>query len=883
MTDNSKKVRALVLSALMVFSVFAGTVAFAGTAAAATLSSPTANAQDNSGGATTTANFTIDSDASSGETFQTAQIDFSGASDFDGEFVSSSSSYELYVMNSSGGNVTQLSVDTVTVSNGGATVSAKASSSHSFNPPNTTVKLVANNFQNPSSSGNYSFTADLDPQSESSFTDVTGTYSVGQPVDATVLQDGRTYFQGQQLFNNTLASGSVTLELREQVDDNWQFESDVNTQNDGSFTLDTSGLATGQYRVQNSSGNNVTFEIVEQSFSASFQSDSAGNAGDEETTHADFELDSNRGDYDYQISGELDGEALTADEVADIFDGVSGTQVDTDDDDENESIELTDGSTDVTLEANFSDADAGDYSFTASVTDTTAESSDSITVDDIGAGEANLVTGSPEVAQGGVVNITVGLSEAASTGSLVIGDETDSGYQANITFTDENDDGEVTVRFNTYLAGSTGADDSDIVWAAGDDDSVTLQNQSDLTDILDAENDYQLAVSTMGDASSTLDDPDDLGSVYVGPRSTDSAALWTAPASASLDADDDSTTDANDIATSVEDGLVTEDDTIATLDGTTDQMIVQFSATGLDGLFKNISSDNPFVTAHQSGSVNLSVVQENPGANRDPKALNVSNSSDAITFIEGEDTYYLAIDSDAADWEQMEDDDTLDGEDETIASDDEFNATVTVADDRLFGGDADASESVSTMFEYVEGTNELDSTPVEVMATSEQTISGTSSWAPGTEFTLRVRSSGDTEPRFYKTAEEVTIDENGEWSAQLDFSDTSVNDTFSVTSNSISPALDADGSVVSEESTATPTATATATPTATATATATPTATATATATPTATATEAPETDEPTDTATEEPDTTTTTTPGFGVAVALVALLAAALLAGRRE
>jgi len=35
MTENSNKIRALILSALMVFSVFAGTVAFAGTAAAA--------------------------------------------------------------------------------------------------------------------------------------------------------------------------------------------------------------------------------------------------------------------------------------------------------------------------------------------------------------------------------------------------------------------------------------------------------------------------------------------------------------------------------------------------------------------------------------------------------------------------------------------------------------------------------------------------------------------------------------------------------------------------------------------------------------------------------------------------------------------------------
>jgi surface glycoprotein (TIGR04207 family) len=36
MTDTHDKIRALFLSALMVFSVFAGTVAFAGTAAAVT-------------------------------------------------------------------------------------------------------------------------------------------------------------------------------------------------------------------------------------------------------------------------------------------------------------------------------------------------------------------------------------------------------------------------------------------------------------------------------------------------------------------------------------------------------------------------------------------------------------------------------------------------------------------------------------------------------------------------------------------------------------------------------------------------------------------------------------------------------------------------------
>ena len=60
------------------------------------------------------------------------------------------------------------------------------------------------------------------------------------------------------------------------------------------------------------------------------------------------------------------------------------------------------------------------------------------------------------------------------------------------------------------------------------------------------------------------------------------------------------------------------------------------------------------------------------------------------------------------------------------------------------------------------------------------------------------------------------------------------------------------------------------------TATATPTPTATSTSTPTATPT-------PTVTSTTEPTTTSTTQPGFGVLVAVVALLGSAVLARRRS
>ena len=173
---------------------------------------------------------------------------------------------------------------------------------------------------------------------------------------------------------------------------------------------------------------------------------------------------------------------------------------------------------------------------------------------------------------------------------------------------------------------------------------------------------------------------------------------------------------------------------------------------------------------------------------------------------------------------------------------------------------------------------ELDADPVEVGAASNQTITGSTNYAPGTELTVRVRSSSDVSPGVFNT-DTVTVQPDGTFSAQFDFSEQSAGDTFSVTVRKDSTQLiSADGEVV--ESTTTPAPTEGDGTPSEDTETATPTETTTATPEPADDDTATP------DEGTEQPsdgDTTTTTTPGFGVAVALVALLAAALLAGRRE
>jgi hypothetical protein len=61
------------------------------------------------------------------------------------------------------------------------------------------------------------------------------------------------------------------------------------------------------------------------------------------------------------------------------------------------------------------------------------------------------------------------------------------------------------------------------------------------------------------------------------------------------------------------------------------------------------------------------------------------------------------------------------------------------------------------------------------------TIRGESDLAPGTTLTLRVRSTGDTQPRFIRTADDVGISEDGSFSATFDFRNQSTGGTFEAT------------------------------------------------------------------------------------------------------
>ena len=215
--------------------------------------------------------------------------------------------------------------------------------------------------------------------------------------------------------------------------------------------------------------------------------------------------------------------------------------------------------------------------------------------------------------------------------------------------------------------------------------------------------------------------------------------------------------------------------------------------------------------------------------------------------------------------------------------DDRFVANFTVPEDSVLATGKNNRQTVTSEFRIVDrelsfNTNaELDDGTdiVQVEAAANQTISGETTVAAGTEISVSVRSTGDSP---FLLSQDATVQEDGTFNATFDFTNVSAGQNFTVdASGNWQDDPETDGQVV-EASTPTPTMT----PTATATPESTPTdePTATATAEPTATPGSGG------DTATPEPSTPEPTDgngAGFGVVVSLIALIGAALLAVRRK
>jgi len=460
------------------------------------------------------------------------------------------------------------------------------------------------------------------------------------------------------------------------------------------------------------------------------------------------------------------------------------------------------------------------------------------------------------------------------------------GFDRDAHFFDDSDvegddaygdgDGDIDVQFQEYL------EELDLI--SSEDDSPLTQ----LVRPLQA-TDYDLTVDENGlfiaDGDSDVDDEIGFATLELINPDLGDINTWVGP---SEDADE-----YDDISELVE--QLTERDTVAI----EDMLVIQAEASGiyghmaaLDGALNNNDLtdglDDGFEASvldaldNQDGEgFSISVEDEDPIGNQDENALDFANADDDEIFVlvdndNGE--LFIVVDTDASD--AFSERDPSDGDEFTVeieyevederarfTDEDEFGPLVSGGgdgDDEAFpylrSGDT-MSATASFTFEdaAVHWDNVDDDGNVEIEVDDESIVSGETNIAPGSDATQRIRHAGNTSS--FLANGDAEIDSDGTFESTFDFSDRDVDDeariTFRMSGSTIDTADgifvegvavedddDEDDDVEMDDDA---------------------------------------DDDVEMDDDVEEPTDDDDEQPGFGVAVALVALLAAAMLALRRR
>ncbi len=489
-------------------------------------------------------------------------------------------------------------------------------------------------------------------------------------------------------------------------------------------------------------------------------------------------------------------------------------------------------------------------------------------------GTAEFVTDEHVVARGDVAVFTLRLSQT-ETATVQVGDR-EEGYRAMVTLRDENDDGRVSFRFDSYVAGT-----GEAAYTAVGDDSLVSVTVPDPVDGPTPQGTYGLVASAGENVSTGLFDTTELA---VRPPRRATVSIWSAPANDSLQtatqihtavahnvttacglesADSDSSSESDDSCGP----LLTRASEVAR----GDQLVVKYEGPAAESIVGSqtpttagYAADNVttrFLTAVRSDDrFTFDLREANPESGTQPtnltERLNVTNTH--VVASESNGSYYVVVDSSLVP-------DSLVGK--VLAAETRVNATAR----NLTDGPERATANVFLTAPIVSFTDAW------VGANESQDLAGRTNLAPGTQLMIVAQSAPDTEPAFIR-AEAVTVGADGRFTTQFGFGRNDPGEEFTL---SVRDPAGTFGTLSEQRvvirSTTTPTPTPTASPTPTPTATPTPTPTASPTPTPTATPT-------PTPTASPTPTTETMATetgiPGFGPLVALVALLTLAVLAG---
>ena len=1004
MTDTNTKVRSLILTALMVVSVFGGSIAFAGAASAATGGSYTV--ANTATGATTTVTAQIQSEQDA-KSVSGVELDFSGDSNFNndaGAFsTGSSDDYTVTVYDTDGNLKTTVDGVSLSSSNNADTVTLTFSSV-TVNAGET-LEVVGTNFENPNGDKAYSGSIQFNPSSSGeaasddiSFgtaadsSDETGSTapSAGGPnyVGPVDVAQSPVEFTASDDTDYTTSSGDNEEDFVEVVFDR---EADTSgytfTVNDADgntvsttyqdslssgqaavLTLDEDLPSGATLTVTDGNGDTTVDAADITSSSTTVEEDGDNYSGDGDTTTSSYEgervavVSDETGEsidvYRYNSASDVDNDYLFTrgtgtDSYVKIIDtgarddltsgedyslqflGTDASSPTTDEerltlrnlglsaDAVSTNVSFTDGSTtisaDITSNAvnrpvdvtvfnandevavpseTFSiDADGsitadltvdkeGNYTIEVEDVDTgiTAET-DTISVSAV-SGEVMFTNNIFSQERGDVAEVTVDLANTDE--AVVLVGSNSVNYYTAVTVADaasgDDADNQVTLQLNTFRTTEGGSDVfSDAAFSAtGDDSVVSVESPDQAIDSISADDveangqtnsplaasDYNLAAYVGGEEQT-------VGTLIVNERSATGMNLWTAPASSF-----DSVAAPAGVYSAIDDGAITQSDEIAA----GDTLVHQIQIEGVYGALAAEDTETPeqalinLLTETgtdidddgDSTALSLSMVQAGSSPNQDPKRLALSESKDALNVVldDANNTVFVNVNTADAQFFRGQEGDTYSSGDTLVSAStgETFDVTLTLEPESGLTADDTTEESLSATFEVVERSGEINNgDPVMVEPGTDQVISGETSIAPGTEVTMRARATGDN-PFLVSTT--TTVAQNGTFEGAFDFSEVSNNTSFTVTA-SASPQF-ADGELSAEGTVANTTDEPEDTPTP------------TPTDMPTDEPTDMP-TDTPTDMATDTPSDTEGSTPGFGGAVAIVALAGAALIALRRE
>ncbi|WP_246971242.1 BGTF surface domain-containing protein [Natribaculum luteum] len=337
--------------------------------------------------------------------------------------------------------------------------------------------------------------------------------------------------------------------------------------------------------------------------------------------------------------------------------------------------------------------------------------------------------------------------------NVTIGSE-DVNYKTSAVIDVDEDAEEVVLEMNSYKAGTTDTEanafevtEGGQIATDGENALVTRHTDFKLSQPLAAiSGGYDLKV-----ASESEDRTWDRGTLRLNERTTEGITLSTAPG------------DEVDLADeTVEEILDDASESQSFASG--DVGIVQVEATGLYGYINDVEDFGP----EHDVNLNITAAQAGPNAQATTYALNGDNidgtESLAGSYYADEEnsTFYVVFDAD------------------NYEVDKQWDVEFTVGENNDLVSEDDTAES---SFQVVDREIAFDQEDYTVEAADGQNITGTATVAPGTQIEVDAEATGDNP--FFKivTAE---VDENGEWTADFDFSgeapgtafDLSASDTF---------------------------------------------------------------------------------------------------------